>query len=236
MLWPPFRTWATLRCSHFHRYNAFFIFFIFLDKPGCFFSAWCSVSQNDRMGTHSIWEPFQPQCTLGPGRGLQGVLVWCLVIPPSLINIARYGAWESAILVGSPGDLTCTRETTLLSIVLHAALRLTGSVRFLHPVTPTLSICPWWSCSQHTQAVEQDGTACVGHHCLAVWSQTTRFYSRASPSSSPGGGTVMVPTSRGCCEATMCWYTESMWNAAWHVARTQYLLATRKWRNAIETI
>ena len=120
------------------------------------------------MGTHSIWAPFQPQCTLGPGRGLQGVLVWCLVIPPSLINIARYGAWESAILVGSPGDLTCTRETTLLSIVLHAALRLTGSVRFLHPVTPTLSICPWWSCSQHTQAVEQDGTACVGHHCLAV--------------------------------------------------------------------
>ena len=119
MLWPPFRTWATLRCRHFHRYNAFFIFFIFLDKSGCFFSAWCSVSQCDRMGTHSIWEPVQLQCTLGQGRGLQGVLVWCLVIPPSLINISRYGAWGSAILVGSPGDLMHTREMTLPSIVFH---------------------------------------------------------------------------------------------------------------------
>lgn len=111
MLWPPFRTWATLGCRHFHRYNAVFIFFIFLDKPGCFFSAWCSVSQYYRMGTHSIWEPFQLRCTLGQGRGLQRVLVWCLVIPPSLLNISRYGAWESAILVGSPGDLMHTRET-----------------------------------------------------------------------------------------------------------------------------
>ena len=49
--------------------------------------------------------------TLGQGRGLQRVLVWCLVIPPSLLNISRYRAQESAILVGSPGDLMHTRET-----------------------------------------------------------------------------------------------------------------------------
>ena len=60
-----------------------------------------------------IWEPSRPQHTLGQGRRLQGVPLWFVGIPPSLISIFRCGTWESAFFTGSPSDPVQTWESYL---------------------------------------------------------------------------------------------------------------------------